>query len=73
MNIAIIFCRDCGKEFRIHVFSDDLAKWRNGMSIQNAMPYLDAATRELFISQTCGDCWDKMFAFDIWEDEIASS
>ena len=71
--MIIVFCRDCGKEFRLKVQASDVEKWRNGAYVQVAFPYLDASERELLISKTCGICWDVMFGFDDWEDDFASS
>jgi len=39
----------------------DVADWREGKYIQNAMPYLSADEREILVSGICGDCFDKMF------------
>jgi hypothetical protein len=68
----VIECRDCGRLISISVESEDFYDWREGLSVQNAFPYLGASDREMFISQTCSECWDDMFKFDMWEDEIAS-
>ena len=35
--------------------------WQAGELIQNAMPNLDADSREQLISGTCPKCWDEMF------------
>lgn len=29
--------------------------------IEDAFPHLTASERELLISQTCDDCWNRMF------------
>ena len=39
----------------------DMQAWEDGKFIQDAMPYLTAGERELLISATCGDCFDKFF------------
>jgi hypothetical protein len=70
VTTVTIPCGVCGVKQSIEVKPVDLGKWRNGMAIQSAMPYLSADQREMFISQTCGNCWDDMFAFDMWEDEL---
>jgi hypothetical protein len=41
------------------------------MLIQKAMPYLTADEREMFISGTCSDCWDKLFP-ESDEDELTN-
>lgn len=51
----------CGKKFELDVATKDLVAWRNGTLIQNAMPYLTPDQRELLITNTCGECWNKMF------------
>ena len=67
-----IMCRQCGKMQEIMVDKETDARimdWYKGTTyIQDACPSLSAAERELFISQTCGDCWDRMFGGDE-EDE----
>lgn len=57
-----IECRKC--KALSYVVLDDLAvmKWHGGMYAQDAFPELDASTRELLISKTCGPCFDEMFS-----------
>jgi hypothetical protein len=62
-------CRICRQPVVVEVDMIDIAKWQNGMLIQNAMPYLTADEREMFISGTCSDCWDKLFP-ESDEDEL---
>lgn len=56
-------CTVCGKVVAVRVDPEDSERWRGGVLIQDAfvdesgVPYLDAPTRELFISGTCGDCY----------------
>ncbi len=57
-------CRQCKVSAEMSVNRQDLADWRGGKYIQDAMPYLSADQRELLISGTCGDCFDKMFGGD---------
>lgn len=54
-------CVLCKTVHRIEVPAEDVQKWRQGMLIQDAMPYLSADQRELLISGTCRECWDMMF------------
>ncbi len=54
-------CRTCGSQESIRVQTKDLAAWKNGEVIQEAMPYLDADQREMMISNTCSKCWDELF------------
>ena len=56
-------CRCCGKEVPVSVDLEDLGAWQRGEKlIQDAFPYLSAPKRELLMTRTCPDCWDKIFA-----------
>lgn len=56
-------CRCCGKETPVSVNLEDLGAWQRGEKlIQDAFPYLSPAKRELLITRTCPECWDKMFS-----------
>ena len=55
-------CRSCNESISLMVNGQDVVDWQGGKYIQDAMPYLSADERELLISQTCGVCWDEMFA-----------
>lgn len=54
-------CEYCGKEFLININSEDLFKWQNGSFIQDVFDYLTPSERELIISGTCNDCFDKLY------------
>ena len=54
-------CRMCGKQFRLKAEKEDIHKWMNGMNNQDALPYMPAEERELLISGTCPECWNKLF------------
>ena len=42
-----------------------MESWVSGDKyIQEALPYLTAAERELLISKTCDKCWKKMYGID---------
>ena len=58
----VIECGQCLQEHSVDADPRDVDKWQKGELIQNAIPYLSADVRELFISGTCGACFDKMFA-----------
>ena len=58
----------CGKRYTFDIDPEDYYKFRNGMFAQHAFPYLTADQRELMVSQTCGECFDRMFPPD--EDEF---
>lgn len=54
-------CTICGKKVCMKINPVDLAAWKRGTLIQDAMPYLSDGEREILISKTCGECWDAMF------------
>ena len=55
-------CRLCGKLVEMLVNPKDLSDWKSEKKyIQDAMPYLSAGEREILISKTCDECFDKMF------------
>lgn len=60
-HVETVTCQHCLREFQLKVNKADLVAWVMGTLIQKAMPYLTEDERELLISQTCGDCWDRMF------------
>lgn len=54
-------CLDCRKTYDIKVFAEDITKYKNGVFVQDAFPYLSDDEREILVSKTCGTCFDKMF------------
>ncbi len=68
-------CPFCGKVFHVTVPTDGYIKWRyEGHLIQDALPNVDAATRELLISNICLDCQKGLFREEEeedWDDEPA--
>jgi len=48
-----------------------IPRYERARHIQDILPDHDRAIRELFISETCGTCFDKMFAeeFDVTVEE----
>ena len=65
-----IECVHCRRWFNILVNRHDLGDWLSGtLPIQDALGYLSSNERELLISQTCGDCFDKLFTPDLDNDE----
>ncbi len=58
----IVECRQCQREFEIPVTDNQIADWKGGGLIQRVMPNLTNSQRELLMTRTCGDCFDKMFA-----------
>ena len=60
-DTVVAECNKCGASTTMMVRIKDLVMWELGKYIQDAMPYLSADERELLISGTCGDCFEKMF------------
>lgn len=58
ISIACVFCK---KYHIIKVSEKGYKKWKAGELIQRALPKLSADERELLISGTCQECWDKSF------------
>lgn len=57
-----VTCSCCGKEYLIPCNKQDFEDFVSGEKlIQEAFPYMPAEYRELFISQLCPTCWDKIF------------
>lgn len=54
-------CPLCQKTEEIRVIPEDYVKWREGMYIQDAFPYLSADQREQLMTGTCGACWELFF------------
>lgn len=66
-----VSCSHCGAEHVILINPEDIIRWQSGELIQDCMPYLSSADRELLISRTCGNCWTNMFGNDEEdEDEV---
>lgn len=69
-DIANVQCAVCGTVYSIIYNREDMIYWLSGKSfIQDALPYLAMDERELLISRTCGNCFDKMFPPDLDIDE----
>ena len=71
-NVVLsVRCNLCNKVYAVYVTEEDYEEFcsPNRRNIQDIFPYLDAGDRELLISHTCDDCWNKMFAFDEEDEE----
>lgn len=60
----LVTCRLCKKEYEIPVTEEGYQKYLEGAKIQLAFPHLNLDQRELIISQTCPDCWKRLFGSD---------
>ena len=56
-----VHCVQCGQLCEVAAYKSDIVEWQNGKYAEDAFPYLTADERELLISRTCPDCWDRMF------------
>ena len=54
-------CNYCEYAENISVHEADYIAWHNGKFAQDCFPYLTAGQRELMISNTCDDCWNRFF------------
>jgi len=59
MNIK---CKYCNIDHDLDITEWQVARHKNGELAQNVYPNLNREERELLISGTCGNCWDKMFS-----------
>lgn len=62
MTVRCKPCPMCGKGSTVEVSEEGFNKWRKGELIQNAFPELKSDERELLITGTHSECWDKLFA-----------
>lgn len=63
MKKFIVKCRSCGRDFMFNVTDEQYKQYVNGENlIQRIFPELSASQRELLISRTCEDCWNKLFS-----------
>lgn len=70
-NLTVnVQCVYCSKTYDIDVAEKDYKEWKNGEGyIQDLLPYLTAAQRELLISNTCDECWGGLFGWDDDEED----
>lgn len=58
-------CNCCNKIQVIQVLESGYRDWTLGRKlIQHAFPYLTPGEREILMSSTCSDCFDRMFGLD---------
>ncbi len=57
----VLRCKVCDSSQWVRFEIDQYDRWQNGEFIQDAMPHLTVAERELLISKICGDCFDQMY------------
>lgn len=60
---VVIACLKCGAEHVFDVTKEQKKELDSGEKlIQDILPNLKPAEREMFISGTCGDCWNEIFS-----------
>lgn len=57
-------CIVCGRQAIVFAPRSAVEAWQAGALIQDALPMLDAAQRELLINGTHETCWETMFGDD---------
>lgn len=62
-------CPICHQFHYVEVNERDFYAWQGGKLAQDAFPYLSSDEREMLISGTCPECWDKMFSEEEDEEE----
>ena len=69
-TVLTVKCNMCGSVKAIYVREEDYDEFcsPDRRNIQDVFPYLSAEERELLLSHTCNECWNKMFSFEE-EDE----
>ena len=61
-TVLEVKCRECAAKYALFVKMSDYIKWKYKQGfIQDLLPYLTNNERELLISKTCGDCFDRIF------------
>ena len=61
-KVVNVDCVQCNTTHTLLVNPKDIISWQAGKKyIQEALPYLSSAERELLISQTCDTCWKHMY------------
>jgi|TARA_R110000744_G_scaffold234778_1_gene352491 hypothetical protein len=56
-----IECKHCKESYTFKVREAGLEAWKDGEFCQEALHDLEHWQRELLISGTCNDCFDKLF------------
>lgn len=62
-------CPICEESSGVRVRTDDYGRWKTGVLIQDAFPYLSVAQREKVKTGYCTTCWDDMWGDDNDDDD----
>ena len=71
-NVVLsVRCNLCNKVYAVYVTEEDYEEFcsPDRRIVQEIFPYLSASERELLISRTCDDCWNKMFSCNEEDDD----
>lgn len=61
MNFVCPTCHVCGKQATVQVTPKQYMDWQMGEHIQDVFPDKSPDERELMISGTHPECWEKLF------------
>lgn len=64
-HVVVNTCMFCNKPNRIEMPDAAFRKWKAGAFLQDAWPEATADQREVVISGTHAECWDKMFGTEM--------
>lgn len=65
MKITPKPCPLCNKTHELEVNESDYLKWQKGAYVQDVFRDQSAEFRELLISGTCSECWDRLFGEEL--------
>ena len=54
-------CPFCGQATEVEVNEEDYVRYCDGVSVQNAFPYLGSSEREILITGICYTCQSRIF------------
>lgn len=57
----VVPCACCNYDYTFIVMPDQFDAWQRGEFVQSAFPNMPSEWREMLISATCPDCFNRMF------------
>jgi len=62
----LIRCKHCREPYIVPITEQEYLNWiKKKTFVQDEFPELSAGERELLISQTCDECWNKLFNYEV--------
>lgn len=61
IEVTTPVCVQCGQSSTMNVSRDKLIRWHKGELAQNVFPELTPDERELLVTGTHPECWEKIF------------